>query len=169
MTDTAPALERAIDPRSGTSYRRRSLVAAVVTLAVDAAVKVATVRWLEDDPLDLPLVTLRSARNTGIAFGLGADLPRGVITAFSAVVVGVLLIAVYRRAFPSPTGAGLIVGGGFANLVDRALNGAVIDTFAVGGWPVFNAADAALTVGVLLTFVAGGRESSAPLDEGTLR
>jgi signal peptidase II len=62
------------------------------------------------------------------------------------------------------TGAvlGLIIGGALGNLVDRLVRhhaGAVIDFVDLRWWPVFNVADAAITVGVV---VAVMRAAFAP-------
>ena len=128
-------------------------MAASIAIAADAAVKLATIRWLDDSPVDLGMVTLRSARNSGIAFGIAAELPSTVVIALTTGVVAVLAVATWKRWLPSAAGAGLIVGGGLANLADRLLGGAVIDTFDLGWWPVFNMADIAITTGVLLTLL----------------
>ena len=54
---------------------------------------------------------------------------------------------------------GLIVGGAFGNLVDRLVRGpgwgrgGVIDFIDVQVWPVFNIADSALSIGVVLMMV----------------
>lgn len=46
---------------------------------------------------------------------------------------------------------GLIVGGGFGNLIDRFVrNGIVVDFIDLKFWPVFNIADSAIVCGVLL-------------------
>jgi signal peptidase II len=48
---------------------------------------------------------------------------------------------------------GLIVGGALGNLLDRIRLGAVVDFVDLQVWPVFNAADTAITVGMLLLAV----------------
>ena len=50
----------------------------------------------------------------------------------------------------SPVVAGLLVGGGFANLVDRALLGSVRDFIVIGHVMVVNVADLAVAVGLVL-------------------
>jgi signal peptidase II len=59
-------------------------------------------------------------------------------------------------------GFGLLIGGGVANVVDRlaARPHQVTDFVAVGSFPVFNLADAAITVGfvvLLVTALSGDR------------
>jgi signal peptidase II len=47
-------------------------------------------------------------------------------------------------------GLGLALGGATSNLGDRVLRGAVVDFIALGPWPTFNLADAAMVVGTAL-------------------
>jgi signal peptidase II len=55
---------------------------------------------------------------------------------------------------------GMIVGGAWGNVVDRLfrgeawLRGSVVDFIDLQWWPVFNIADSAVTVGVILMFLA---------------
>lgn len=53
-------------------------------------------------------------------------------------------------------GVGMTVGGVTGNLVDRLRCGAVIDFIAIGPWPVFNLADAAIVSGLAMAFLSIG-------------
>jgi signal peptidase II len=89
-------------------------------------------------------------RNTGVAF----DVLSGAGT-FVIVVEGLALVALLlyfarhptRRGLWVPTG--LLVGGALGNLLDRLLDGSVTDFIKFPDWPAFNAADIAITVGVI--------------------
>lgn len=95
-------------------------------------------------------------RNTGVAFGLGAGkaLPLVAITLVALAMVGALAFSARSRTWPRSIALGLIIGGAAGNLLDRARWGSVIDFVDFGfrhnWWPVFNAADSAITVGVIL-------------------
>lgn len=141
--------------------RARLLTIAAVTAAVDLTTKAAAVRWLTS-PVELPGLTLRVIRNTGVAFGLGADQPFAVVAAVTGLVVAVLAVAAWRGHIGGPVTAGLVVGGGVANITDRLVGGAVVDLFDVGRWPVFNLADVALTVGVAVLLLASVSEADEP-------
>jgi signal peptidase II len=57
-----------------------------------------------------------------------------------------------------PIGVGTALGGATGNVLDRLYRGAVVDFVAIGPWPVFNLADAALVAGtglILLTALSG--------------
>ena len=49
-----------------------------------------------------------------------------------------------------------VLGGALGNLIDRALYGEVTDFIDIGAgayrWPVFNVADSAVTIGIILLF-----------------
>ena len=62
----------------------------------------------------------------------------------------------------STTGAAIvIVGGALGNLVDRVREGVVTDFIKLPGWPAFNLADTAITLGVLTLFLLVGRGGAA--------
>ena len=96
--------------------------------------------------------------NGGVSFGLfqaSHDLVRWGFVVFS-VIVAMLLAAWARsqvRLLPA-AGLGLVIGGALGNAIDRARFGAVVDfvdVTAIGFFPwIFNVADSAITVGVVL-------------------
>ena len=108
----------------------------------------------------LPLtdrLSLTYVGNTGSAFGLLAN------QAFLLIIIGIaglLVIVLFLRYLSVATtlsmvSIGLILGGAMGNLTDRLRFGYVTDfvDFRLWGnfhWPVFNVADAALTVGILM-------------------
>lgn len=140
--------------------RRRLVLVAAATIAIDLAAKVAAVRWLTD-PVDLGIITVRATENSGVAFGIGADQPFALVAALTGLVVATITVGAWRGDFGGPVGAGLIVGGGTANLADRLAGGSVVDLFDLGWWPVFNVADIALTVGVAVTVLNSLRAATA--------
>lgn len=151
-----------------TADRRRLLLVTLVAVVTDALTKLAAVRWLTGT-VDLGVLDLRVTRNPGVAFSLGADQPAVVVLAVTGVAVVALAVAAWRGHLGGPVPAGLVVGGGLANLADRAVGGSVVDLFDLGWWPVFNLADVFITTGVgLLLFAAfaHGRDPDAPEQPG---
>lgn len=139
---------------------RRLVLVAAATIAVDLTSKALAVRWLTD-PIDLGIIIVRATENSGVAFGIGADQPFGLVAALTGLVVAGMTVGAWRGLLGGPVGAGLVLGGGTANLADRLVDGSVVDLFDLGWWPVFNIADIALTVGVALTVVFAWREEQA--------
>ncbi len=106
----------------------------------------------------LPIFRFSMVWNPGISYGLlqghGA-LGRWLLVAFAACVVGGLAVWVRTNTRPLTTVAiGLIMGGAIGNnLIDRVRWGEVADFLDFSGlgfkW-VFNVADSAITVGVIV-------------------
>ncbi len=93
--------------------------------------------------------------NTGISYGLFGDLPVWMLGLVAAVAIVALGIWWLRTADVLVRhGLMLIIGGALSNALDRLLYGAVADFFHFHwqGWSfyIFNIADAAITLGVLL-------------------
>jgi signal peptidase II len=102
---------------------------------------------------------LRFSENTGVAFGMGQNLPGGrivltLIAVFALLLVGYYLVKSGPRQTRLHLALGLVGGGAIGNLVDRIAFGRVTDfiVWKIGKheWPAFNIADAALVVGVAL-------------------
>ncbi len=99
--------------------------------------------------------------NSGMAFSAGRGVGP-IIGAVAIVVIIVLALSARRAARDSrlaAVAAGLVVGGAIGNLVDRLfrgpgwLHGAVIDFVDFQWFPIFNVADAAITIGGVLFVV----------------
>jgi signal peptidase II len=154
-------------------------------LLIAAAIIVldAWTKWLVNRHIDLhetiPLIPdflqLVHVRNTGAAFGIGANaesrlvpllLNVGAIGVFCVVVVYAFRAAVTDRLLQ--TGLHLILGGAIGNLIDRFRLGYVVDFVDVyvksHHWPAFNVADSAICVGIALLFfdMKGERATAAP-------
>jgi signal peptidase II len=97
------------------------------------------------------LVWITNIHNSGAAFGLAPAL--AIVFLVASVVVSVGLV-VYVLTHPNPIAAdvvlGLILGGTIGNGFDRIVYGTVTDFIALHFWPVFNVADSAVSVGVVL-------------------
>lgn len=139
-------------------------VLAAVVVALDQASKFWILHVFElplkvTTPLAGPL-HLTMVWNRGVSFGLlraDVDLTRWALVAFSIVVS--VFLAVWVRKATRPLAAvalGLVMGGAIGNVVDRSRFGAVADFIDVSRlwfpW-IFNVADAAITIGIVLLLV----------------
>lgn len=109
--------------------------------------------------------SLTFTTNTGAAFGLFPD--QGVLFVVIAVFVITAIIFYYRHL---PSGyrlarlaLGLQLGGALGNLIDRLRQGYVVDFvdlnfWPLQNWPVFNLADSAIVVGVVILAITMLRE-----------
>lgn len=126
--------------------------------------------WAEGALAGRPPVTvipgvlqLNYTTNSGGAFGLGQSAP-WVFAAATILVAAAIVASSFRlRSGPTALALGLILGGAFGNLTDRAargdglLSGRVVDFIDFHVWPVFNVADSAIVIGALLLAVGGLR------------
>lgn len=110
----------------------------------------------EDYPLLPSILEFSYLENTGAAFSSFLGKQGFLITLTLCVML--LLIWKYfqipsgKHFFPMRAAFVLIVSGGLGNLIDRILNGYVIDFiyFVPIDFPKFNAADCFVTVGMIL-------------------
>jgi len=99
---------------------------------------------------------LRCRLNTRVTRGvLGGS---GVmITLWWAEAAALLILVEFVPAFGGllPTAAlGLALGGAAGNLLDRVRRGGVVDFIDLGCWPLFNLADVAIVVGVVVAVLS---------------
>ncbi|MGH7776032.1 MAG: signal peptidase II [Candidatus Dormibacterales bacterium] len=108
------------------------------------------------------VVWITHVQNSGAAFGV-APLGWEVFLAVSlAVALGLAAYEARRRESSALDGLlGLVMGGALGNAYDRLFNGgSVTDFVALHFWPVFNVADASITVGVVLLILGYGLRRS---------
>ncbi|MDB5683819.1 MAG: hypothetical protein JWM38_612 [Sphingomonas bacterium] len=148
---------------TGRTFRAAGLIAAACVFVVDQLTK-----WAVTYPLALrqrgaieilPFFDLKWVENYGVSMGfLTADGPLGrwLLVAMTALIaIGVSVWLWRERQRTDAVALGLVLGGAAGNILDRARFGHVVD-FAdlhFGDWHpflVFNVADAAITIGVLL-------------------
>jgi signal peptidase II len=96
-------------------------------------------------------VTIHHIQNRGAAFGLFPQLQ--VVFLVVAAGVALYILVAGRRfgpgVFPQVL-LGMVLGGAVANALDRFVQGYVVDFIDLQRWPVFNVADMAIVLGILL-------------------
>ncbi len=130
------------------------LTAALVIL-IDQLTKLLAKNILESKPTppDNYFFRWTYVENEGGAFGL---LNNASFLMIFAALMAIVTIVVYYR-FPDywkhsllKIGLGLMLGGALGNLIDRLRLGYVIDFIDFRVWPVFNIADSAISIGVII-------------------
>ena len=154
---------------------RLAALAAVVIVGLDLATKAIVERSMtlyESIPL-LPFFSLTYVRNTGAAFGILRELsPTLRLPLFVLVTVAAVgaLASYLRQVRPEETwvaaALGGILGGAAGNLIDRLRYGEVVDFLHLHyrgfDWPMFNVADSAISVGVVLLLLHSLRAAPEP-------
>jgi signal peptidase II len=141
--------------------KRLGLAATVAALviALDQATKTWALQHLASGPRHVIwTLQLNLQFNTGMAFSQARG-STPVVTVVALALVSVLVVVVLRtKGTGSALLLGMIIGGALGNLVDRLVrhhSGAVIDFIDVRWWPVFNVADAAVSIGAVLAILTG--------------
>lgn len=144
--------------------RAGAVLAALIFIA-DQATKLWVLRGLRlgEGPIEVtPFLEFILVWNRGISYGLLQQEGLGrwllvAVTVAASVALGVWLARSQRRLVALAVGG--ILGGALGNLVDRVAYGAVVDFVHLHAgsfsWYVFNVADAAIVIGVVLLLVDG--------------
>ncbi len=152
--------------------RAAILLMTVSLFGCDHATKIAAKASLSDGhALNVVsgLLELRYRPNDDTAFGLlqtfGIARHGSWLLAASALallaVVAAWIKARKRATRTQHVGFALVLAGALGNVVDRAVRGYVVDFIHVTRWPVFNVADIAVVVGVILLVLAALRQREA--------
>ena len=139
----------------------KSAVVCAVILILDQITKIAVQQWMalhQSYPLLGEMVQLTYIRNPGAAFGITLG-GRWIYLVLSVIACVIMLYYLLRLPPAERWGRYAmmsILGGAVGNLIDRALYGEVTDFIDIGmgayRWPVFNIADTAITIGIILLF-----------------
>ena len=140
----------------------RWLWLSVIVVILDQITKYIALAQLSGrPPIEiLPFFNFVLVFNSGAAFGFlnDADGWQNLFFIALASIVSIVFLVMIARLKPSElqlaVAFSLVLGGAVGNLIDRFVNGHVIDflDFYYGGWhfPTFNAADSAITIGAVL-------------------
>lgn len=145
----------------------------VIIIALDQLTKYMIVKSLEiGDSIKVikNLLYITSHRNEGAAWGI----LQGKMWLFYIVTIVVLVILIMffkSEGYGKPLiqfGLSLLIAGSIGNFIDRLIRSEVvdfIDTYIFGyNFPIFNVADAALTIGVIVLIIVilfEGKEEKA--------
>lgn len=143
--------------------RKLGLAVATAIFVADQALKyfvtvrLELARWGQIELL--PFFDLTWVENRGVSMGFltaESEASRWVLVAFTAVIAVVVAVWMWtERRRGDIVSLGLVLGGAAGNILDRSRFGYVVDflDLHIGEWRpflVFNVADAAITIGVLL-------------------
>jgi len=132
----------------------------LITLAVVAIDQVSKfcIRTIMSPGQSIPeggFFRITYSKNEGGIFGL--PLPSVFLIVLTTIVIVAIVFVYYRyplsREKLIKIALGFLMGGAIGNLVDRLFIGKVgevTDFIDIGAWPVFNLADSAVVIGVIL-------------------
>lgn len=112
--------------------------------------------WLPDSLMWLsPYARIVHWYNTGAAFGMFKDASTLLTVLAFVVIIAILFYypQVESNDWPLRLALSLQLGGAMGNLIDRLTIGHVTDFISVGNFPVWNVADACITLGAGVLFL----------------
>ncbi len=140
----------------------RGVVLSLTFLLVIAADQLTKVFWIESYEegeviYRLGFFQITHVQNTGASFGIfqGHSFTLMIVDMVGIAILLAMAFYIYRRlpylaSLPNIIAFSLILGGTVGNLIDRLRLEHVTDFIDIGVWPVFNVADSAVTVGVIV-------------------
>jgi signal peptidase II len=165
---TSPTAPEPAAVPPGAAHRRLIVLglAAALVYALDVISKVIVADKLADrGPVTLipGVLDLELTRNPGAAFGMAGG--GTIIFTVVALAVVVVIVRTARRLGSTAWAIvlGLLLGGAMGNLTDRLvrspgpLRGEVVDWIHLHHWPIFNLADSAIVIGVILALILSAR------------
>lgn len=158
---------------------RLALPVAAVALLADQLSKWWILSLVMVPPHDIVVTsffTVVLAWNKGISFSQLVSVHPWVLSGLALSIVAGLMVWLSRLRRPWPAAAlALIIGGAIGNVVDRLRFGAVVDFlyfhWREWGWPAFNLADGAISIGVVMLLIDGlfgpaEKAKNAPIQGG---
>lgn len=116
-------------------------------------------------------VRLTYIENPGMAFGIeiGGQIFFTLFSLIATIIIFIYIVRARQEKIQLRVSLALILGGAIGNLIDRFLYGKVVDFIEVGignaRWPIFNIADSAVTIGMIILITMVLFDKSAPETE----
>lgn len=134
--------------------RNLYLIAMIVAI-FDQLTKLAVLKHLplgSSVPVLGSLIYFTSVRNPGGAFGTFQSSTGPLTLVTVATVIGIAVLVRRQHKLPAVLGVALslLLGGALGNLIDRVRLHHVIDFIDLKVWPVFNVADCAITIAIVV-------------------
>ncbi len=141
---------------------KKTLIVAIIALALDQITKIlieSTVKLNTSIKIIKGFFNITSCHNPGVAWGM---LSNNRILILLITIIAIIIISRFIKSFKNNTrnniAFGLIIGGLTGNLADRIIFGYVrdfLDFMIINyDYPVFNVADMAIVIGVILLIYA---------------
>jgi signal peptidase II len=156
-------------------FLRLMLFITLPVLLLDQLTKLYIARhlFLHQDVVLIPhWLDITYTLNPGAAFSMFAGMPAwfrsSLLLGLAAAAIVVLIVLLIRDPRLSLTSAALalILAGAIGNLIDRLWRGPVVDFILMHyyshNYPVYNIADSAITIGVVLIVIGSFRLSDRP-------
>ena len=133
-----------------------AIAVAVSVIAADQASKALVLSRSCATDANAGFLSIRKVltRRGPLMFALSVPTLAGLWIASMVIAAVVLYAGMIGENALSAASIGAALGGAAGNVADRLRHGAVVDFIAIGRWPPFNLADAAIVMGIGLLFLS---------------
>ena len=112
------------------------------------------------------VIRLTRVHNDGGAFGIfpGGGIVFLIVSGIVSLILFLILLTMQIDSRLIRAGMAFVLAGAIGNLIDRIRWGYVLDFFEIRGFPIFNVADACITVGavfIILAILFGGERNQS--------
>lgn len=127
-----------------------AVAAALGVIAADQASKafILSQTWATSSNTGFLAIRRQLTKRGPLMLALARRTLVGLWLASAAVAVVVLQVGIIADSALNAACIGAALGGAAGNIADRLRRGAIVDFIAIGRWPPFNLADAAIVAGV---------------------
>lgn len=127
-----------------------AIAVAVAVIAADQASKafILSQTWAASSNMGFLAIRRQLTRRGPLMLALARRTLVGLWLASVAVAAVLLQVGIIADNALNAACIGAALGGAAGNIADRLRRGAIVDFIAIGRWPPFNLADAAIVLGV---------------------
>ena len=125
---------------------KKLFIISLIIIVLDQVTKILTKNI---DYEIFPFFSFIYTTNTGAAFGVFKEQTT-LITFLSIMIIGALIYFIPKIEKENYFAYSLLLGGAIGNLIDRIFLGHVRDFISIWVWPIFNIADIAISIGIIL-------------------
>lgn len=113
---------------------------------------VSSLKLHDSIPIVKNIFHITYVQNTGAAFSMLRGKTYFFVAVSSAIIIAIIYFIgkIPKQKFLLRSMMGLVLGGAVGNLIDRIRFGFVVDFLDFRVWPVFNLADCAVVVGMIM-------------------
>ncbi|OGS37841.1 MAG: signal peptidase II [Elusimicrobia bacterium RIFOXYD2_FULL_34_30] len=135
--------------------RKEPLIIIILVVILDQLTKYLVVKnfyYEESIPIINKIFYLTYITNTGTAFGKLQNYG-GILLVFSIIAITILSLIIFKQKnIPkiNMIAFSFILGGAIGNVIDRIFRGSIVDFLDFRIWPIFNVADSAISIGIIL-------------------
>lgn len=134
--------------------KNRLILISIITASIIALDQITKYLLTNINYKILPFFQLLYVKNTGAAFGI---LQNSSLALFFLGIMIIGLVLFYLDKIPNTKShniiLGIILGGAIGNLIDRIIFGYVRDFIFISKFPVFNIADSAISIGLIIWII----------------